>query len=215
LVLLGAAFATAGAGIVHLDTVGDHTEHPFIAGFFVVVGLVQLALALAIGQKVPHRFALPAAMVVNAGVLLTWLVSRTVGMDAVPMLNLVPGTTSVEPVGYKDLATVALEVMALMLIGLALAAPAAARVPLLPTAARASLAGLLTVALAFTVPGLAASHDDSTHGHQELAAGQEHSGEGHDDGHGADEHALDAGDGRSHRPRRRARRWRAGRPHRP
>ncbi len=215
LMLLGAAFATGGAGVVHLDAAGDHSEHAFVAAFFVTAGLAQLALAVALGQRTPHRLAIPAALAVNIGLLVTWALSRTVGLDALPLLGSVPGVVGTEPVGTKDLATAGLELMALLLVGLASAAPAAAGTALLiPTAARASLAGLLAIALALTVPGVLASHDASHHeadGHGDLAAAHPHEGgehpadhphggDGHQghEGHADDDHADHGGDDGTH-----------------
>lgn len=193
LVLLGAAFALAGAGLVHLDAAGDHTEHAFIAAFFVGAGIAQLLLAAAVAAPVPHRLAVPAAVAVSIGLLVTWVLSRTVGLDAVPLLGLVPGATGPEPLGLKDLAAVALELATLLLLGLAAAVPAAAGAMVLaPVAAQRAVAGLLAGTLALAVPGVLASHadDHGDHGHDQAAHGNDH-----DDG----ARAHRPGDGHRHR----------------
>src|SRR5687767_944147 len=51
MVRLGAALATAGAGFLHLDAAGDHTGHAHIAGFFVAIGVGQLAGAVNAARR--------------------------------------------------------------------------------------------------------------------------------------------------------------------
>ncbi|MGH9138599.1 MAG: hypothetical protein ACRD0G_16395 [Acidimicrobiales bacterium] len=198
-VRLGAALATAGAGFLHLDAAGDHTEHAHIAAFFVAAGVAQFAAAAAIAQREASRRAVLAAVAVNAALLATWVVSRTVG------LGFVPGIDGVEAIGWKDVAAAGLELGALATLGLALVMPAAAAAALIgPRLVQRVVASMAAATLAFTIPGALVAHDsgthehgddgDAAHGHGELASAVEvhdHTG----DPAAGEAHAHEAGAG--------------------
>lgn len=160
LVRVGAALATAGAGFLHLDAAGDHTEHAHIAGFFVVVAIAQFAVAGLLATAVRPRRATVLAAVLNGGVLVTWLLSRTVGLGFVPLAG------EVEAIGWKDVAASGLELGTLAMLGLALVMPAAAgAVVVADRVGRRVLAGMAAATLALTVPGVLVAHEHGAHGH--------------------------------------------------
>lgn len=103
------ALGLLGAGLVHAAVVADHLEVWWVEGaFFVALAVAQVATA-ALVLTTSHRAALLLAIVVSAGPLLLWLVSRTVGIPVGPE-PWVP-----EGVGLADGATALLEQAVLLL----------------------------------------------------------------------------------------------------
>jgi hypothetical protein len=191
LVRLGAAMATAGAGLIHLDTAGDHTAHPHLAAFFVLLGGAQLAAAGLLVAR-PGRVLQRAVVAGTAGVILLWLVTRTTGLPFVPDLR------AAEPVGLPDAVATALEGVTLVALGLLAALPRAAMVGVVAAADRAR-AGMAAAALVVTAPALIVGpghvHDgDHPAEHQTAtgADGDHHGAVSADDAVG-DRHAHTAG----------------------
>ncbi len=192
ILLLGSAFAMAGAGLVHLDAAGDHTDHAFIATFFVFAGVLQLLVAAGVAQPPPlPRRLVPAAVAVNVGLVATWALTRTVGLEAIPVAGALPGATGREPVGVKDLAATALEVSSLLLLALAPAAAGATAVA--PRVARGAAAALLAAALSLTVPGVLARHQHGAHGGDGHSEARGHHGPGKDHVHSEVSHRRGSG----------------------
>ena len=171
-VRLCAALATAGAGFLHLDAAGDHTEHAHIAAFFVIASIGQFVVAGLLATRVIPKRAPALAVLFNGGLLLTWLASRTVG------LGFVPDAGEVEAIGWKDVAASGLELAALATLGLALVMPAAAgAVEVSYRTGQRILAGMAASTLALTVPGVLVAHEHGAHSH---GTGDEHAADGHE-----------------------------------
>jgi hypothetical protein len=81
-----------GAGVVHLAAFGSH--HGLLAILIAVTGIAQVGAGVLL-LIVPGRWAVALCAVVNAGAVLAWIASRTVGLP-------VPGGAA-EPVGAQDL----------------------------------------------------------------------------------------------------------------
>lgn len=139
--LFAAVLCTASAAVVHFAVVPQHLHEYLPFGiFFIVVGLLQIALAVLMLVAPGRRL-----FVVGAGgtaVLVgLWLLSRTTGLPIGPE----PGEA--EAVGIPDVVCVAMEVLAiLLLVWLALRRPSTkARRPM--RTALATLPTLVLVAL--------------------------------------------------------------------
>ena len=155
-----AAFASLGAGLVHLSVVREHAEHWWAQGaFLLIVGLLQLAWAVAALclPRAPFRRAFSG---LTMGLVLTWVVSRTAGLPFGPDAGVA------EPVGVSDGLAVVLEIGVLAALVLS-RWRGSARDPVHGRHAAAVVGLLFTGALgvsALTVPALAAS-DAGEHAH--------------------------------------------------
>ncbi len=165
IVRICAALATAGAGVLHLDAAGDHTDHEHIAAFFVGVAVVQILWAATAVRRDVDRRVFALGLLFNLGVLAVWIVSRTVGLP-----TWIPDASGVEEIGWKDTAASGLAFAALAAGGLALSMPASAAAAVLaPRSGERILKAMAVATLAVTVPGTLAAH---THDH-EHAPGEE------------------------------------------
>ena len=104
------AAGLAGAAVIHAAVVPEHLDEWLAAGvFFMLLTVAELACAAAVLAR--HRAwrvpALVAAVVLSAGPLIVWTVSRTIG------LPFGPETWVREPVGVADLLSCALELTTL------------------------------------------------------------------------------------------------------
>ena len=160
-----AGFASLGAGLVHLAVVREHLAEWWVYGvFFAGIGTLQIlwAMVALARDTAPSPRAVAA---VNAGVIVLWLLTRTVGLPVGPE----PWTA--EAVGTADTLSVALEAVVVALLLAATRVPRAADAPQLAPGARLALmgAGALVMA-AITTPALAATesgehaHPHGTHG---------------------------------------------------
>ncbi|HEY8543438.1 MAG TPA: hypothetical protein VIL36_00255 [Acidimicrobiales bacterium] len=168
---------SAGAGLLHLVMAPSHlgTSAAEGAGFLVAAWL-QLALAVALVVR-PTRPVLVATVVVNAGLVAAWAVSRTAGLpfgahaDHPESVTLVDGTC------------VAFELLLVALVVLRLGRPAAVRV-------RRGLVGAVVPVAVFAVASAAiaspAARDHSSHAH----GGHGAEDEAHDDGAPAGGHGA-------------------------
>ena len=112
-----AAFASLGAGIIHLAAVSEHAAHWWLYGvFFLVLGVGQIAWAVQAieGGSLPDPRSYAA---LNAGVIGLWFVSRTTGLPVGPE----PWTA--EAVGTADLLCSALEAVVVVLLVLTVRQP--------------------------------------------------------------------------------------------
>jgi hypothetical protein len=101
------AGASVGAASVHIAVTPEHFSESWLYGvFFVGASVVQLALALWLLAR-PSRSLIRAAVISNAGLVLLWLLSRSVGIPLGPEQGVV------EPVGVLDLMAVGCELMLL------------------------------------------------------------------------------------------------------
>jgi hypothetical protein len=171
--LAAAAAASAGAGLVHAAAAGTHNGDATVAWLFAATAASQLGWAVLVLAR-PHRCVLATGIALNAGVVVAWVLSRTVG--------LVGPLAEVEAVGTQDLLAAVL--------GTAAVAAGAVALVRRPAGAPASLpvVTLATVAvLALAMPAMAAEHvhgDGHAHDHDEAAAHQ-HAGAAD---HGHSEH---------------------------
>ena len=137
-----AATISVGVGAVHLALVPEHLEHWWVFGsFFAAVGLFQLIYAAAVLWRPTWQVAL-LGIVANLGIVLTYVMSRTVGLPITPPEHEEEagghgefdetGGGFTEAVGAVDMATAAAE---LVLIGVL--------VSLLPQRLRSSTCNVL------------------------------------------------------------------------
>ncbi len=78
------ALASVLAGAIHLAVAPEHFEEWWVYGaFFVVTGLFQLAYATTVLRRPTPLVAL-TGILVNLGIVLTWVVSRTTGLPITP-----------------------------------------------------------------------------------------------------------------------------------
>lgn len=102
---LVAVFASLGAALVHASTLPDHMQEWLPTGvFFAAIAAFQLAWAGPVAVW-PSRRVLQVGVLVNAGAIALWSVSRTVGLPAGPHAGIA------QPVSGLDLITGVLEVM--------------------------------------------------------------------------------------------------------
>jgi hypothetical protein len=137
-----AAIMAFGAGLIHIGVVKEHLSEGWIVpGFFIVVGLIQLAAAGLLLRPRPALW-LWLGILGSAAVIGIWIVSRTVGLPLIGEANLP------EPVGLADSAASLME--ATTILALALWLRAGSR----PTDRRgvaAAIAAMLAMALAWWV----------------------------------------------------------------
>jgi hypothetical protein len=107
-VVVAIGLCSPGAGAIHFAVIRDHfDEYWFYGLFFVVTGLVQLLWAMAVVLR-PTRALLAFGALVNAAIIASWIVTRTVG------LLIGPGGDEVEPVGLADAMASAFEVVVVL-----------------------------------------------------------------------------------------------------
>jgi hypothetical protein len=110
----GVAWASAGAGLIHLAVCPSHFKEATAFGlFFAAAAAAQLWWAAAVWRN-PTQRLLTIGAVGNAAVLALWLVTRTVGLPFGPE----PGVA--EAVGGPDLfaGVVELYIVAVVAVGL-------------------------------------------------------------------------------------------------
>ena len=145
-----AAFASLGAGLIHLAVVSEHASEWWLYGvFFLVLGVVQIGWAALAMEgdllPVPRLFA-----AVNASIIGLWIVTRTTG------LPVGPEPWKAEAVGTADLLCCALEAVVVVLLVLAVQRPDVQEsAPLTKTQRRMVAVGALAAA-AVTLAALVA-----------------------------------------------------------
>jgi hypothetical protein len=159
--LVVAAVASAGAGLVHAAAAGSHNDDTSLAWLFSVAALLQLGWAAVVVVR-PWAWLVVVGIALNAACLLTWVLSRTVGLF---------GTLAgVEDVGTADAAAALLATVACAAAVGALIVRSSAP----PRLDRSVLVVSLVAIVALVVPAMAAPHthsrDDADHQHDEVAA---------------------------------------------
>lgn len=159
------SLATAG---IHFAVMGEHfREHVAFGLFFSLVAWFQALWALGVVVS-PTRPLLAAGLVVNAAVVVIWVVSRTAGLPIGPE----PGTA--EPAAFLDVLSTVLEIGIVVATAILLArgrsAPSESRNGLL------AVGGLALVLVLLTTVAVASEGDNHAHGadhaqHTELAQG--------------------------------------------
>ena len=158
------AFASLGAGLIHLAAVSEHVSEWWLYGlFFLVLGVVQIGwAALALESDllpVPHLFA-----AMNAAVIGLWLVTRSTG------LPVGPESWKAEAVGTADLLCSALEAVVVVLLVLTVRRPQHQdSTDLTKAQLRMAVAGAVALA-AITGAALAAHPPIFGHGHHSHGA---------------------------------------------
>jgi hypothetical membrane protein len=103
---LGLVGALVGAAVIHVAVVPEHLTEWAAAGlFFIALAAAQLVVGVAVLVR-PSRTVGVASIVVAAGPIVLWVVSRTVGLPLGPE----PGVP--EALGLSDLACAVLEAAA-------------------------------------------------------------------------------------------------------
>ena len=163
------AALSAGAGVIHFAVSGGHFDVSWMHGaFFAVVAWLQLAWAAGVILR-PTRRLLTAGVVLNAGVIGVWAVSRIWGVPVGP------DVWTPEAVSLADALSSGFEAGIVVLSLAVLVRPALAQRSVRPSFAIGGLgvtgiaiAAISTVAL---TPSFASDH----HGSGEEAAGHSHS----------------------------------------
>src|SRR5215207_8527328 len=171
------AALSAGAGVIHFAVSGGHFDVSWMHGaFFAVVAWLQLAWAAGVILR-PTRRLLTAGVVLNAGVIGVWAVSRIWGVPVGP------DVWTPEAVSLADALSSGFEAGIVVLSLAVLARPALAQRSVRPSFAIGGLGGArLAVAVISTVsltPSFASAHHGgaSDDGHGTTASGS-HSSHG-------------------------------------
>jgi len=151
------SLATAG---IHFAVMGDHfQEYVWFGIFFAVVAWFQALWALGVVVS-PTRSLLLTGAIVNALVVVVWLISRTIGLPIGPD----PGIA--EPAAFLDVLSTVLEVLIVASIATLLVRGALGRAT--PRAGRGlALVGGLALVLALLTTVAVASVSEEAHGHEE------------------------------------------------
>ena len=169
------AALSLGAGVIHFAVSGEHYDVSWAHGtFFAVVAWLQLSWAVAVVLR-PTRSLLTAGVLLNAGILGVWAVSRVWGVPVGP------DAWTPESIALSDALSSVCELGIVALALAVLVRPAMAQRQLRPAVAVpvVGVAGLgvaVVSSLAFT-PALASSHHHDaggSHTHSATASGHDH-----------------------------------------
>jgi hypothetical protein len=186
-----AGAASAGAGLVHGAAAGSHADGGILVWLFAACAAAQLGWAAAV-VLIPSRPVLFLGLGINGAAVVTWFLTRTVGLPVVDAL------AEVEAVGTADLVAGVLGSVAVAATLLAITQPIARRS--MPTTWSA-LVIVGTVAL--VMPAMAADHSHGGHDHSATAvhagsAAHAHGDEEGDDAHGHSDAAAAGSDAHAH-----------------
>ena len=126
---LVAALISAGVGAVHLSVAAEHQRHWWAYGaFFLAIGVFQVGFAAVLLRRPTWPVAL-TGIVVNVGIVLVYVLSRTVGLPITPPEGSaedgtghagpdahIGGIGPREPVGVLDLTATAGELILVALL---------------------------------------------------------------------------------------------------
>lgn len=115
---LWVALASLFAGGIHLAVTQEHLEQWWVYGaFFIVTGVFQVGFAAVVMRRTAWPVAL-SGIVVNLGIVLVWVVSRTAGLPIAPPEDITrhEGTHGIEGVGAADLAATGAELVVVCLL---------------------------------------------------------------------------------------------------
>ncbi|MEX2392960.1 MAG: hypothetical protein WD826_00640 [Actinomycetota bacterium] len=151
-----AAIASFGAGLIHVSAATAHREHALVGGFFIVVGIAQLAWGGAVIAYLRSRRLLDLGGLMSVAVIATWIVSRTTG------ISFIEGAEHAEPVEIKDAIAAILE---LSIVGIAIGGALRPRMMRLLVSSR-SAAPLAVATALLIVPGvMLPAHHHVEHSH--------------------------------------------------
>ncbi|WP_101258754.1 hypothetical protein [Streptomyces barkulensis] len=177
-----AAFASMGAAAIHVAAAADHYDRWWISGlFFYATGAFQAGWSV-IALRTGRPSGMVIGLLVNVAVIVTWAVSRTVGVPVGP------GAGVPEHIGRAGVTAVAFEVVVCLV---------AARY-VRRRAARGFTSSLRAVVLAgvaaSAVTGVTVPAVESAVSHSHGTAEEPSAPHGHGDGGGGEGHGED-GDG--------------------
>jgi hypothetical protein len=163
------AALSVGAGVIHFAVSGGHFDVSWMHGaFFAVVAWLQISWAVGVILR-PTRRLLAAGVVLNAGIIAVWAVSRIWGVPVGP------DAWTPESVTLADSLSSGFEAGIVLLSLAVLVRPALAQRSVRPSFAMGGLGvASLAVAVVSTValtPSFASDH----HGHGDAAAADGHS----------------------------------------
>jgi hypothetical protein len=163
------AALSVGAGVIHFSVSGEHYDLSWLHGsFFAVLAWLQLAWAVGVILR-PSRRLLTAGIVLNAGIIGVWAMSRIWGVP------IGPDAWTAEPVALADALSTGFEAGIVVLSLAVLVRPALASQRLRPAFAAPSLGlGVLAVAVVSSMAVAPAFASDHHHGGGEEAAGHSH-----------------------------------------
>jgi hypothetical protein len=151
--------ASAGAGLIHAAAAGSHADEATLAWLFALCAVAQIGWAAAVLYR-PRPAVIVGGIVLNAGCVVVWALSRTVDLGG-PF-------GSVEQVGFQDL-------LAAVLAGVAVAGGLIARFGRRRVVRRLdapAVGAACVIVLALAVPAMAATHSHSEgHAHDHPATG--------------------------------------------
>lgn len=154
-----AAVLSVGGGVVHLAVIRHHLDDTAVTVGFALTGFGQLLLAVGLLALSSTRVR-AAGVLLHASIVITWLVSRTVG------LAVVPGAEHREPFGLADTVANAFGVCVVVaLIAAHLLSSKSDRQELRVGVTPAVTALAVVAVFALTVPAALASHEHGVHDH--------------------------------------------------
>jgi hypothetical protein len=164
------AALSLGAGVIHFAVSGEHYNLSVLHGtFFAVTAWLQLAWAVGIILR-PSRRLLTAGVVLNAGIIGVWAVSRVWGVP------IGPDAWTPEAIGLSDALSTGFEAGIVAVSLAVLVRPALAQQRLRPVLAYPAVltaaVGVAVVSSMAVAPAFTSGH---THGGGEEAAGHTHS----------------------------------------
>ncbi len=110
--LLSAVGAAAfGAGLIHAAAIGPHNGHGVMPGLFALAAVAGLASGVAVVAR-PTRPVLSVVVLAHLVMVVTWVLSRTVGV------GFVEGLETSESVGFPDAVAAGFEVVVVVVGGL-------------------------------------------------------------------------------------------------
>jgi hypothetical protein len=173
------AALSAGAGVIHFAVSGGHFDIGWTHGaFFAVVAWLQLAWAAGVVLR-PTRRLLAAGVILNAGIIGVWIMSRVWGVP------IGPEAWTPEPVSLADALSSGFEAGIVLLSLAVLVRPALAQHRVRPSFAMSGLGVIFVAVAAVSTVALTPSFASDHHGN----------GSGEAAGHG---HGATANSGKSH-----------------
>jgi hypothetical protein len=176
------AALSLGAGVIHFSVSGEHYEMSWLHGsFFAAAAWLQLAWAVGVILR-PSRQLLTAGVLLNAGIIGVWAMSRIWGVP------IGPDAWTPEPVALADALSSGFEAGIVVLSLAVLVRPALASQRLRPSFAAPSLGlGVLAVAVVSSMAVAPAFASDHHHGGGSEKAAHSH---GKNPAKGAKAHAA-------------------------
>jgi hypothetical protein len=171
------AALSAGAAFIHFAVSGEHYDLSWLHGsFFATIAWLQLAFAVGVVLR-PNRRLLVAGVVLNAGIIGVWAMSRIWGVP------IGPEAWTPETVGLADVLSSAFEAGIVVLSLAVIVRPALASQRLRPAIALPGVAaaalGVAVVSSMAVAPAFATGHSHGStaggHTHSDAAAAGGHS----------------------------------------